>query len=91
MEVILTRPGGLALLFAASRGAAWAQCAMCKANLAHADNPAGAAKSINAAILILLLPTLLIIGGLIRMIYQYRNFQNDHVHYRSSDTERHSQ
>lgn len=73
------------------RLAALAQCAMCKANLAHAENPAGAAKSINSAILILLFPTLAIIGGLIRMIFHYRNLQNDHVHFRSSDTERHSQ
>jgi hypothetical protein len=65
-----------------------AQCAMCKANLAHAENPAATANSINKAILLLLFPTLLIIGGLIRMIFHYRNLQNDHVHLRSSDTER---
>ena len=84
----LRRIAAAASLVLAASLPARAQCAMCRASLAHSENPAAAARPITTAILLLLLPTLLIIGGLVRMIFHYRHLQNDHVHLRSSDTER---
>jgi len=50
-------------------------CPMCNANVANAENAAEAAQTINAAILVLLIPTFVIIGGLIRLVYKYRHYQ----------------
>lgn len=63
-------------------------CPMCKANVANAENAAEVAQTINAAILVLLIPTFVIIGGLIRLVYKYRHF---YVNLRTSDSERDSQ
>ncbi|MBL8189012.1 MAG: hypothetical protein JNK38_13460 [Acidobacteria bacterium] len=50
-----------------------AQCAMCKANIAGAENSADVSSAINTGVLVLLIPTLAIIGGVIRLILKYRN------------------
>jgi hypothetical protein len=63
-------------------------CPMCSASVANAENAAEAAQTINAAILVLLIPTFVIIGGLIRLVYKYRHF---YVNHRPSDSERDSQ
>ncbi len=63
-------------------------CPMCNANVASAENAADTAQTINAAILVLLIPTFVIIGGLIRLVYKYRHF---YVNLRTSDSERDSQ
>jgi len=52
-------------------------CPMCKANLANAENSAEVATTINTAILILLAPTLVMIGGLVKLVFKYRHYQND--------------
>ncbi|MGH9767082.1 MAG: hypothetical protein ACREAB_06565, partial [Blastocatellia bacterium] len=66
---------GAAILAAA--GAQALACPMCKANVANAENAAEAATTINTAILILLAPTLALIGGLVKLVFKYRHFQND--------------
>ena len=50
-----------------------AQCAMCKANIAGAENSAEVSSAINTGVLVLLIPTLAIIGGVIRLILKYRS------------------
>lgn len=74
---------------------AFAQCAMCKANIANAENAAEVSSTINTAILALLIPTLLVIGGVIRLVFKYRHSINDdsispdsYVHFRPSNTQR---
>jgi heme/copper-type cytochrome/quinol oxidase subunit 2 len=54
-----------------------AACPMCKASIANADNAAEVLKTINAAILVLLIPVLVIIGGFVRLVFKYRNYQNE--------------
>ncbi len=82
-------------------------CPMCNANVANAENAADTAKTINAAILVLLIPTFVIIGGLIGLVFKYRHYQseeadqelgesssrpiNSYVNLRTSDSERNSQ
>ncbi len=67
---------------------ALAQCAMCKANITNAENAAEVSGTINAAVLVLLIPTLLVIGGLVRLVFKYRHSPNSYVHFRSTDTQR---
>ena len=88
----------LAALIVANSISALAQCAMCKANIANAENAAEVSNTINTAILALLIPTLLVIGGVIRLVFKYRHSINDnpispdsYVHFRPSDTQRNSQ
>jgi len=83
----------LAVLIPASQISALAQCAMCKANIANAENAAEVSNTINTAVLVLLIPTLLVIGGVARMIFKYRNVSGNkqYVHIRPSDTQRDSQ
>jgi heme/copper-type cytochrome/quinol oxidase subunit 2 len=79
----------LAAFTAASAVTALAQCAMCKANVANAENAAEVSTTINAAVLVLLIPTLLVIGGVARLVFKYRHSPtNSYVHFRSSDTQR---
>lgn len=72
---------------------ALAQCAMCKTNIANAENAAEVSRTINTAVLVLLVPTLLVIGGVVRLVYKYRNLSgnNSYVDFRPSDTQRNSQ
>jgi hypothetical protein len=63
-------------------------CPMCSASVANAENAAEAAVTINTAILVLLIPTFVIIGGLIRLVYKYRHY---YANLRTSDSERDSQ
>lgn len=52
---------------------AFAQCAMCKTNISGAENSAEVSSAINTGVLVLLIPTLAIIGGVIRLILKYRH------------------
>jgi heme/copper-type cytochrome/quinol oxidase subunit 2 len=81
----------LAALIISSAVTALAQCAMCKANVANAENAAEVSTTINAAVLVLLIPTLLIIGGVVRLVFKYRHSPNSYVPFRPSDTQRNSQ
>jgi hypothetical protein len=53
-----------------------AQCAMCKANVANAENAAEVSARVNRAVLVLLFPTFLLLGGIVRLIFNYRNFHS---------------
>lgn len=71
---------------------AFAQCAMCKANIAGAENAAEVSRTINLGVLVLLIPTLAIIGGVVRLIIKYRHLSgNSYVHFRPSDSQRNSE
>jgi Na+/melibiose symporter-like transporter len=70
---------------------AGAQCAMCKANIAQAENAAEVSARVNRAVLVLLVPTFLLIGGIARLVFHYRNFQHTHDNIRSPRAQRGSQ
>jgi len=88
----------MAATVAALGTSAIAQCAMCKANIANAENAAEVSGRINSAVLVLLVPTVLVIGGIVRLVFQYRHSVNDrssapnsYVDCRPSDAQRDSQ
>jgi hypothetical protein len=56
-------------------------CPTCKATIGDSANSAELSQTVNSAVLVLLVPTLLIICGLIRLVFKYVNF-------RSSDSQR---
>jgi hypothetical protein len=58
-------------------GRALAFCPMCKVSVANAENAADLSPAINAAALVLLAPTLLIICGLVRLVFKYSQAPND--------------
>jgi heme/copper-type cytochrome/quinol oxidase subunit 2 len=75
----LNRFANLLLLSAAAILAATSQtfaCSMCKANVANAENSNEISATINTAILILLAPTLALIGGLVKLVFKYRHYVN---------------
>src|SRR5215468_6410542 len=73
-----------AILATASQGFA---CPMCKATVANAENPDEISAPINMAILILLAPTLALIGGLVKLVFNYRHY----VNFTTSGSERDTQ
>jgi hypothetical protein len=73
-----------AILAAAPRTVA---CPMCKASVAGAENPDEISATINTAILILLAPTLALIGGLVKLVFKYRHY----VNFTTSGSERDTQ
>ena len=97
----------IAATVAGAATSAIAQCAMCKANIANAENAAEVSGRMNSAVLVLLIPTLLVIGGIVRLVFKYRHSINDessssnsyvhcrpsdsYVHCRPSDAQRNSQ
>ena len=84
----------VAAMAAAMAASARAQCSMCRANVSGAENSTQLAPTVNAAILVLLIPTIVILGGLIRLVFNYRNFQNDqenHDDFRPPGSQRDSQ
>jgi hypothetical protein len=75
----LKRFANLLLLSAAAIPPAAARtfaCPMCKASVANAENSAEISATINTAILILLAPTLALIGGLVKLVFKYRHYVN---------------
>lgn len=54
----------------------FAQCAMCKQTLENSENAATAARGLNAAILVLFLPPVMMFIGIFGLIYRFRNKQN---------------
>src|SRR5262245_50275138 len=76
----LKRSANFLLLSAAAILAAASQtfaCPMCKASVVNAENSDEISTTINAAILILLAPTLALIGGLVKLAFKYRHFHNN--------------
>jgi hypothetical protein len=55
---------------------AFAQCAMCKQTLENSEQAVTAARGMNAAILILFLPPVMMFVGIFGLIYRSRNKQN---------------
>lgn len=72
---------GAALILQTITGYAYVLCPACKGSISADGNSGELAQTINSAILVLLVPTLLIIGGLIGLVFKYVNF-------RSSDSQR---
>jgi hypothetical protein len=62
-------------------GYAFGLCPTCKASIGADENSAELAQTVNSAVLVLLVPTLLIICGLVRLVFKY-------VDFRSSDSQR---
>src|SRR5215468_12517646 len=86
----LNRFANLLLLSAAAIMAAAPRtlaCPMCKASVANAENPDEISATINTAILILLAPTLALIGGLVKLVFRYRHY----VNFTTSGSERDTQ
>jgi len=86
----LKRFANLLLLSAAAISAAASQtlgCPMCKANVANAENSDEISATVNTAILILLAPTLALIGGLVKLAFKYRHY----VNFTTSGSERDTQ
>ncbi len=54
----------------------FAQCAMCKQTLENSENAPAAARGMNAAILVLFLPPVVMFLGIFGLIYRFRNKQN---------------
>jgi hypothetical protein len=80
------------ILLLSTAGVVFAQCAMCKANISNAENVTDVSQRINSAVLVLLIPTLVIIGGIIRLVYQYRDHHHEtYVNDRTSGSQRHSE
>jgi predicted histidine transporter YuiF (NhaC family) len=48
-------------------------CPMCKSSITNAENAAELSQTVDAAVLALLLPTIAIIIGLIRLVLKYRH------------------
>jgi hypothetical protein len=86
----LNRFANLLLLSAATILAAAPQtfaCPMCKASVANAENSDEISATINMAILILLAPTLALIGVLVKLVFKYRHY----VNFTTSGSERDTQ
>ena len=89
---LVKRTFTLAAIIASATTVSFAQCAMCKANIAGAENAADVSRTINLGVLVLLVPTLDIIGRLARLIFKYRHLSgNSYVNFRPSDTQRNSE
>src|SRR5262245_66597622 len=86
----LKRSANLLLLSAAAILASATQtlaCPMCKASVANAENSDEISATINTAILILLAPTLALIGVLVKLVFKYRHY----VNFTTSGSERDTQ
>src|SRR5262245_54452374 len=79
--------GAAAIMAAAVRTLA---CPMCKASVANAENSDEISATINTAILILLAPTLALIGALVKLAFKYRHYQS-YVNFTASGSERDTQ
>jgi hypothetical protein len=89
----LIRSANFLLLSAAAITAAATQtlaCPMCKASVANAENSDEISATINTAILILLAPTLALIGGLVKLAFKYRHYQS-YDNFTTSGSERDTQ
>ncbi len=79
----------LSFALLAATATAFAQCAMCKTNIAGAENAAEVSSTLNIAVLILLIPALAIIGGVVRLVFKYRHpSHTSYVNFRPSNTQR---
>lgn len=71
----------LAVIFTLLAGASvFAQCAMCKASIAGAENAAEASKIMNTAVLILLIPAVTIFSLFIGLVFKFRHSQGGEMY-----------
>jgi len=73
---LLTVLFGATALVALAASPAAAQCAMCKAVIENSSDAASAAKGMNLAALVLLVPPVTLFSGLFVAIYKLRNVHN---------------
>ncbi len=52
-------------------------CPMCKTNIVNAENAAELSQTVDAAVLALLIPTILIISCLVRLVFKYSKDQHE--------------
>jgi uncharacterized membrane protein HdeD (DUF308 family) len=74
--------GALFALFAFN-ASAFAQCAMCRTAVEGSSNAASLSSKIDAGVLILLIPLILILSAIVGTVYRYRN------HFGVEETESH--
>ena len=55
----------------------WAQCAMCRVSIANSDDPGRVGGTLNVAILVLLIPTLVLIGAFVSLVLRYYRADRD--------------
>lgn len=58
----------------------FAQCAMCKASIAGAENAAEAAKIMNTAVLVLLIPAIVLFSLFIGLVLKFRHSQGGEMY-----------
>ena len=64
-----------ASLLAAADPALAAQCAMCKQAIANSGEAAEAARGMNLAVLVMLIPPVVIFAGIFGVFYRFRDVQ----------------
>ena len=62
-------------LMAATDSALAAQCAMCKQAIANSGEAAEAARGMNLAVLVMLIPPVAIFAGIFGVFYRFRDVQ----------------
>jgi hypothetical protein len=65
------------LLIGAMDVAGLAQCAMCRQAVESSSDPEAVSRSLNLAILVLLIPPVAIFAGIFGVIYKNRNSQDE--------------
>jgi hypothetical protein len=63
------------LLLAATEPALAAQCAMCKQAIANSSQAEDAARGMNLAVLVMLIPPVAIFAGIFGVFYRFRDVQ----------------
>ena len=58
-----------------AHSSAFAQCAMCKANIANSENVAEATRIMNTAVLVLLIPAVALFSFFIGLVLKFRHSQ----------------
>jgi heme/copper-type cytochrome/quinol oxidase subunit 2 len=76
---IIQAASAVALILLAS-ASVFAQCAMCKANIANAENAAEVAKIMNTAVLVLLIPAVGIFSLFIGLVLKFRHSQGGEMY-----------
>lgn len=66
----------LILFLLCSAPSTLAQCAMCRASIANSDDPKRIGATVNSAILVLLVPTLVLISAIAGLIVRYYRADN---------------
>ena len=79
----MTAPAAAILALFVFNVSAFAQCAMCRTSVEGSSNGASLSSKIDAGVLILLVPLIVILSAIVGTIYRYRN------HFGAEETESH--